>query len=380
MGCLLNLCCTWGYDYCTDFQATCVNELMTAYSSDAIHFAFPWAPRIEVDELPPSYQHRACLMSALINQDEFVRRMSGRMSGSQSGLEFGIAQMGATLRELGANFSRGFLEEHCLSALGLPFCTPEKEDKKRASLSNGSDPVGWRGFGMELISTWSPYHQCSICVSEDIEEHGFSYWRRVPQIVGVQYCPTHRVKITDRCADCGAYLRSHVLPASACFECGTSYQAEPIDQSDERALLEFRFADAVEGIFSGRITGPMTSTTIRQRIVELFPERPGLPGMVLVDYVEDTVDPMYLELLGLSIDKHNKFQWPIGLCAPGVIFDDALIQLFTYALLSRDRRRENMFRPDFPSSPRWLVKSHPRDAIDRVGMRWPVENSSPQKW
>lgn len=180
--------------------------------------------------------------------------------------------------------------------------------------------------------------------------------------------------LIDKCADCGAELTPYALPAKDCFECGCSLQARPLDLSDERVLLELRFADAVEGIFHGRITGPMTSTTIRQRIADLFPDRTGLPGMILVDYVNDTVDPLFLELLGLSIEKHDNFPWPIGLCAPGVIFDDAMIQLFAYALLSRDQRRENMFRPRFPSSPRWLIKSHPRDVIHRVGMRWPVKN------
>lgn len=313
-------------------------------------------------------------MSGLSNINRFRRHLTGRTVDCPDGPQFGIAKLRSSLYRVGAEFQRGFLEEHCFTALGLPFCTPEKEHKKQQTLTYGNDTAGWRWFGMERIRLYESYRHCPACVADDLEAVGTSYWRRTPQVVGVRYCPSHKVKTVDSCSKCGGSLRTGRLPALNCRDCGGIEAPVPIDSDDPSALVELRFADAVEGVFEGRITGPMTSNTLQNRVANLFPGRRGLPGAILFDYLKDTVDPEFLELIGLDLRKSDRVPWPMGLCSPGVIFEEALIQLFSYALVSRDRRREDMFEATFPRDPRWLVVSRPEDIIENNMLRPDVDN------
>lgn len=314
-------------------------------------------------------------MSGLTNFPRFWQHLTGRtVSGPEDRLEFGIAKLRSSLYRVGAEFQRGFLEEHCFTALGLPFCTPEKEHKKQQTLIYGNDTGRWRWFGMERIRLYETRRHCPACVVDDLEMIGTSYWRRTPQVVGVRYCPVHKVRTVESCNKCGGSLHAGRLPAPTCRDCGQTEESVPIDPDDSRAWVELRFADAVQGVFEGRITGPMTSNTLRDRVAGLFPGRRGLPGGILLDYLKDTVDPEFLELIGLDLKKSNRIPWPMGLCGPGVIFEDALIQLFSYALVSRDRRREEMFETAFPTDPRWLVAPSPEHIIENKMLRPDVGN------
>lgn len=38
---------------------------------------------------------------------------------------------------------------------------------------------------------------CPACVTEDFREYGETYWRRLPQMPGVSYCPRHRVRLRE---------------------------------------------------------------------------------------------------------------------------------------------------------------------------------------
>ncbi len=38
---------------------------------------------------------------------------------------------------------------------------------------------------------------CPVCVTEDIRTYGETYWRRLPQMPGVSYCPRHRVRLHE---------------------------------------------------------------------------------------------------------------------------------------------------------------------------------------
>ena len=54
---------------------------------------------------------------------------------------------------------------------------------------------------------------CPECVLEDIREYGETYWHRLPQLPGVQYCPKHGCRIRDSEAPIEE-LRVRIYPAS----------------------------------------------------------------------------------------------------------------------------------------------------------------------
>lgn len=38
---------------------------------------------------------------------------------------------------------------------------------------------------------------CPACVAEDFQKYGETYWRRLPQMPGVSYCPRHKVRLRE---------------------------------------------------------------------------------------------------------------------------------------------------------------------------------------
>ena len=65
---------------------------------------------------------------------------------------------------------------------------------------------GWPGAGKYL-------RYCPECVREDIREYGETYWHRLPQLPGVQYCPKHGCRIQDSEAPIEE-MRVRIYPAS----------------------------------------------------------------------------------------------------------------------------------------------------------------------
>ena len=54
---------------------------------------------------------------------------------------------------------------------------------------------------------------CPECVRNDIRKYGETYWHRLVQLPGVQYCPEHGSRIRDSAAPIEE-LRVRVYPAS----------------------------------------------------------------------------------------------------------------------------------------------------------------------
>lgn len=60
-----------------------------------------------------------------------------------------------------------------------------------------------RGLERQIIQKcrhtyWPEFlRYCPDCVSDDIEKHGETYWHRLPQLPGIEYCPKHGRKMQD---------------------------------------------------------------------------------------------------------------------------------------------------------------------------------------
>ncbi len=64
----------------------------------------------------------------------------------------------------------------------------------------------WPGAGQYL-------RYCPECARDDVREYGETYWHRLPQLPGVQYCPKHGCRILDSEAPIEE-LRVRIYPAS----------------------------------------------------------------------------------------------------------------------------------------------------------------------
>ncbi len=320
----------------------------------------PWVPSIESEETITSYFDRAYLLSANINRDAFSEKLLGfRISTASNGrLDAGSSRMALNLSRYGVRFPRSLFEDHCIGAIGLPFCDSVQRQKKQRTPSVSHNTGEWRSFGMKSTRIRCQSHFCPACVENDLDELGYTYWRRTPQIHGVTFCPSHHVRLISQCPVCRTSLIESGLPTTTCVNCQYEVRPNYLDPLCSSEAVEFRFSDAVEGIYTGRITGPMTSTTIRGRIDDLFSSLGTALGGGMTDMVSGLVNPDYLAKLGMTFNRNETRPWPVSLLASDQILGDAAAQSLIYAVLSHDKRRESMFLPSFPDSPRWKVVSY----------------------
>lgn len=111
-------------------------------------------------------------------------------------------------------------------------------------------------FGGSLIIEASATREvkiCPHCISEDILEHGFIYWKRSHQVFDVKVCSKHNLKLTSSCSRCSKPfdLKRHFfeLPWSSC-ECGLSIF--DLDRKANENLAELSLAIFISGLYEYR--------------------------------------------------------------------------------------------------------------------------------
>lgn len=91
---------------------------------------------------------------------------------------------------------------------------------------------------------------CPSCVEEDRKSWGFSTWRHIHQVHGLDLCPEHEVPLVARCGFCatpydqGTHFR---LPGDACRVCGSFTAAEGTTPSEGMRQLARHCGDVADG-------------------------------------------------------------------------------------------------------------------------------------
>lgn len=85
--------------------------------------------------------------------------------------------------------------EHTMFPFYTAFMTREKTNAIYNAMKCGNrmSIENMVGIPMSKIKTSRFLRYCPRCYEEDVNNLGESYWRRLPQVLGVLYCPTHQV-------------------------------------------------------------------------------------------------------------------------------------------------------------------------------------------
>jgi hypothetical protein len=84
-----------------------------------------------------------------------------------------------------------------------PFYTAMLSEQKSQLVFNamekgcGKSIENMVGMAGSMVKSTNYLRYCPKCIEEDLEELGESYWRRLPQVPGALYCPTHKVLYKD---------------------------------------------------------------------------------------------------------------------------------------------------------------------------------------
>lgn len=144
------------------------------------------------------------------------------------------------------------IEEYTLFPFFRPFLSPDRVRRVKDSMATGDILAARNASGSVgtriLTPDWLRY--CPACVEEDIRNFKEPYWHRLPQVPGVEVCPTHRVFIEDGTARM-RLRRNNFDYVSA--ERGTRVvPARPLDPSDKVHNILLRVARDAEWLLGQR--------------------------------------------------------------------------------------------------------------------------------
>lgn len=124
------------------------------------------------------------------------------------------------------------IEQHSAFPIYASLLPPESRGLWKAAQLAGESRPWFRYFA-------TPVHGdvfadvprlCPICLENDREQFGMTYWRVEHQLPSVVSCSSHGGLLHDRCADCGtAFAASGEgrLPGASCKSCGSTKSAAP---------------------------------------------------------------------------------------------------------------------------------------------------------
>lgn len=200
---------------------------------------------------------------------------------------------------------------HTMYPVYTAFMSFEKSNNVFKAMANGSGKSieNLVGMSSSKVKTSSYLRYCPLCFKEDIEDYGESYWRRIPQVPGVLYCPEHHVLykesnvvITDcrndyLCADedtCNAELAEDSYP-NEFKELNLKYIKNVLFlfRNQSRKELSFIIKFYIDKLREKGFTSKNGSLYIG-KLLDAF----------LVFYPAD-----YLEIMQSSVDVEHKDNW-----------------------------------------------------------------------
>ena len=150
----------------------------------------------------------------------------------------------------------------------LPFGANDKEVAK----------VLFRGDGVPKYCAEElkndPAH-CVRCTEEDVENRGYSYWRRKHQLRCNRLCLKHRAWTMSACPNCLSPFRFDCLPALECPRCSNDLRDSEHLLGDGGQCMEIfaRVAHCVDLIFDGQIRNSLHLERFGMHVQSVVPCR-----------------------------------------------------------------------------------------------------------
>lgn len=333
----------------------------------------PSVPVLHAEESIQCYANRALKSSGVARAKTFYTQLLGIRSDHPNAhkIDSSSKKFQKEMGQAGHRFRRSAFEDHAFSAVGLPFRAPERIAKRWSvrRRQRRRDDRANSGIPHTIVRERPAF--CIECTKADFETHGYSYWRRAPQITGVTYCVQHKTPLSAYCESCGTRWNENMMPPAVCPSCSKPVRARHLDIQDPVQAVQFRFSEAIDAMYKGGITGPMTSKSILHRLATVIANPEGPPGQSALEYFEQIAGKDYLDQFYCLSKTVLGVPWTAGLYASNTIVCDATFQALIYALLSYDKPRLEMFWKDFPQYGEWLIVDHPLSAVPNDWPRKP---------
>lgn len=113
------------------------------------------------------------------------------------------------------------IEKHTLFPFYSAFHHPDRIQQAKVAMRGDGQPHWLLGLMASQVSSIKALRYCPHCVSEDRQQHGETYWRRVQQLPGILVCHKHEVWLESSQVQFPAASNRHVFwPAEDCIPQG----------------------------------------------------------------------------------------------------------------------------------------------------------------
>lgn len=174
-------------------------------------------PTLYEDELLYSAIARYHIRSGNINYKHTTIDLFGRKTVSAS--IYLPSNISTLINNLPVNYiynEEDIIIKHTLYPFYTAFLTQDTSDKILNSMkgNNGGDIYARAGICASTVPIPKYLKFCNMCLEEDIEKYGETYWHRVHQVPGVKVCPKHKILLEDSIVEINTYNKQEYIAAS----------------------------------------------------------------------------------------------------------------------------------------------------------------------
>lgn len=207
------------------------------------------------------------------------------------------------------------IDENTLLPFYAPFLPADRVSRIRMQMQGSDSARVQRMSGNNTSNIRTPdwLRFCPVCVNEDRERFGESYWHRLHQISGVQVCPTHfvflensRARARNRVNKREYLSAEHILQPTS---------PRPLNKEDFRHDVLLRIARDVQWLLGQRGLAP-GYISLHQRYTFLLANK-GLVtinGQIAISKLSRAIMDYYskdlLEVLQCDFNNSRFNQWP----------------------------------------------------------------------
>lgn len=194
----------------------------------------------------------------------------------------------------------------------LPFYLPfrSRDLGKQAEQAMCSQGIGHLKYRLGLLSSGlgaaHPLKACHLCITDDLSQHGWAYWRRSHQLPGAWLCPQHRVPLQVSPLKLDQVARfAWVLPTQA--SCAPVACLEGLEPASKQTAWLFKLGTLCMALLDcppGRFDDPVRiGLTIRSRLKALGMTQSA--NRVRWSMVESVLDQMAINMACLPELNHQ---------------------------------------------------------------------------
>lgn len=178
---------------------------------------------------------------------------------------------------------------------------------------------------------------CPMCVQEDMDFHGQSYWRREHQLPGRALCPRHKAPL--RCVD---LEKVGQLSPAACIQTRCSWECEQYVEVEKEVHVE-RFLDVCSHLMNAGVAtdGREVSRVARMHAHGFFTGSYAHRHPLISDRIAETFDATFLDEVfpGLRQNQRGTPWFPIDHALLGAASSSTLVYVvvFSYLIQNADQ-------------------------------------------